>query len=379
MQDFWEVKMDEKNQKAAKGKGCNMKNENELVSVIIPIYNCEKYITECVNSIINQKYTNFEIILVDDGSTDNSSLLCENLTKKDSRIRYIRQENQGVSVARNSGIKEANGEYIAFIDADDWIDSDYLLALVECLEKNSSDISICSYSLDINGEKEDKTQFGEPEIVFESRKEIQKIQLQILSRKMSGFKNNSGDIVGAPWAKIFRKSFLINSNLKFIVGIKRSQDLLFNLYALERSTKVAYTDEPKYHYRIVDNSTCNYFSKQILDNVKAYLSCMNEFVNTFHKDDDCFLRAFNVKICTSINKCMVQYFFNKNNTATTKETIVEIKEYLLDSMFSNAIKNVKYQDLTFEEKVFVFCLKNSLFRLLGILVKIRRRVKSKGK
>ena len=110
---------------------------------MIPIYNVKNYLAKCVDSILNQTYKNLEIILVNDGSTDGSEIICEELKKKDKRIRIINQKNGGLSSARNTGIRNANGKYIQFVDSDDWIDYECIEELHNCIYKDNSDISIC--------------------------------------------------------------------------------------------------------------------------------------------------------------------------------------------------------------------------------------------
>ena len=115
-----------------------------LISVIVPIYNVEKYLDRCVGSIINQTYKNLEIILVDDGSPDNCPQMCDDYAKKDSRIKVVHKENGGLSDARNAGMKVATGEYVSFIDSDDYISLDFYETLLETIVDNDSDIVECS-------------------------------------------------------------------------------------------------------------------------------------------------------------------------------------------------------------------------------------------
>lgn len=117
----------------------------EKISVIVPVYNVEKYIEECISSIMRQTFDNLEIILVDDGSTDNSGKICDELAKKDLRINVIHQSNQGLSAARNTGLKHAMGDYISFIDSDDYIHIDMLNKLYEAIINSDSDLAICNY------------------------------------------------------------------------------------------------------------------------------------------------------------------------------------------------------------------------------------------
>ena len=120
-----------------------MINKNATISVIIPVYNVYDWIDQCLDSIINQSFKDFEVILVDDGSTDNSDKKCEKWEQMDQRVRVIKQQNAGPSAARNKGIKTAKGEYISFIDADDWIDEDFLQELYNAAEESNSDIAEC--------------------------------------------------------------------------------------------------------------------------------------------------------------------------------------------------------------------------------------------
>ena len=118
--------------------------KNNLISIIVPIYNVEKYLKKCIDSIINQTYKNLEIILVDDGSPDNCGKICDEYAKKDNRIKVIHKENGGVSSARNVGVENATGEYIGFVDSDDYIEKDMYEVLINNLKKENADISIIS-------------------------------------------------------------------------------------------------------------------------------------------------------------------------------------------------------------------------------------------
>lgn len=118
---------------------------NELVSIIVPVYNTEEYIRQCLDSILNQTYQNFECLLINDGSSDNSSDICREYVAKDTRFRYFKKENGGVSSARNLGIELSEGDYTTFIDSDDWVDSDYLEVLYSAILEEQADIAVSTY------------------------------------------------------------------------------------------------------------------------------------------------------------------------------------------------------------------------------------------
>ena len=342
------------------------------ISVIIPVYNVEKYIDECLISVCAQTFEDTEILLINDGSTDGSLAHCNDWEEKDRRIKTIDQINQGVSVARNRGIEEAQGEWIAFIDSDDWIDPDYLQVLYDTAASNSADIALCGFCYDYPGKTVQSSHFSN-DMVF-CGKDIQQLQIQILAKKMSLYKGNSGDRIGGPWCKLFRSEFLRQNSLRFVPGLKRSQDVVFNLYAFEKAATIAYRNLPLYHYRINEKSVCRTISDRILSDVKDYLAEMHKFIETYHADDITYQEAFDVKVTTSVYKCMVQYFFDSRYPYSHKQMKDELKEYLIQDIFQNSIKKVRYKNLEMTEKMFAFCLKHRMYRSLKLLVEIRKKL-----
>ena len=169
--------------------------ENDLISIIIPVYNVEKYINKCLESVINQTYRNLEIILVDDGSEDKSGKICEEISIKDNRIRVIHKENGGLSDARNIGLDNSNGEYIAFIDSDDFIERDMIEFLYYNINKYDADISICSNYI-----------FDEEECIDNSTKEIKVYnRLEILKEVLLDEKIRS-----YAWNKMYKRDLFYN-------------------------------------------------------------------------------------------------------------------------------------------------------------------------
>ena len=120
--------------------------ENQLISIIVPVYNVEEYLKQCLDSILEQTFSNYEVILVNDGSTDSSGLICQEYAEKDARIRYFEKENGGLSDARNYGIEQARGDYLTFVDSDDFLDASHLSILYNALVNNDADISIANYA-----------------------------------------------------------------------------------------------------------------------------------------------------------------------------------------------------------------------------------------
>lgn len=184
-----------------------MIKENELISIIVPIYNVEKYLPKCIESIMTQTYENIEIILVDDGSTDNSGLICDEYKEKDSRIVVIHKKNGGLSDARNTGTETAKGEYVGFIDSDDYIDKTMYEKLYNAIKQNDADMSICSWvRVDEDGD----------EIIVENESSPLKDEVINGEIALSKVLVNNGVFYVTAWNKLYKKDLV--KKIKFPVG-----------------------------------------------------------------------------------------------------------------------------------------------------------------
>lgn len=202
----------------------------KLLSIIVPVYNVKPYLKDCVESIINQTYKNLQILLVDDGSTDGSQDICDEYARKDSRIVVIHKENGGLSTARNEGMDRAEGEYIAFVDSDDWLEPNMYDAMITQLEKYDADLVACSF-FECKGDE--KKAVGDSKNVTVLDKEeifINKNQLRFLA-----------------WNKVFRKSLV--EGLRFVPG-QVYEDFHFCRQVFLQTKKLIYLDVPFYDYRV---------------------------------------------------------------------------------------------------------------------------------
>lgn len=207
---------------------------NPLISIIIPIYNVEKYLEPCINSVINQTYTNLEIILVNDGSTDHSSYIINKYIKKDSRIKVINKNNGGLSDARNAGIDIATGEYIGFIDSDDLITNNYFETLYGLLNNYGADISICNF-----------TPFNDNKKNFNnSPLDVQLIEYTNIQALEQYFDEYYIQMVVA-WGKLYKKDFF--KNIRFPIG-KMREDEFTTYKLLYKANKIVFTTECLYYY-----------------------------------------------------------------------------------------------------------------------------------
>ncbi|EGC90834.1 glycosyltransferase, group 2 family protein [Turicibacter sp. HGF1] len=239
------------------------KNANHLLSVIVPIYNVENYLERCLESIVNQTYKNLEIILVDDGSPDKCPRICDDWAKKDSRIKVIHKRNGGLSDARNQGISHATGEYICFVDSDDFIDTNMYLKMMEEMIKNQADIVVCGRYI----YQEDSSI---PEFCLTSAKQFGPVEA--LSELFSG-----GCIEEATWDKIYNRKLF--ADITFPVS-EINEDIVTIPYLIEKAKLIVHIGTPYYYYR----NNCNSISKSLYTDKKSVvINHINQVYNYFSK------------------------------------------------------------------------------------------------
>ena len=311
------------------------------ISVIIPVYNTEKYLERCLKSVLTNTYENLEILCINDGSVDNSILILEKLAETDDRIKVISKENGGVASARNLGIALATGELISFIDSDDVINSQYFKHLLEIMNQYQADIVSCGYKMFSEykevEEYEENTEFTEEVVLFDNN-----TALEI---------DNMNQTV---WGKLFRKDVI--NNISFSTKVIPGEDTLFNhcLLSQDNYLKIARTDNPLYYYYINR-------SDSIMHNInnENYLRLSKEFLNlviSSSRKKNNLMRVFRYSFIFRYEESLI---------GKGKEARVKTKDIL-----KRALKELfLIQDITLAKKVgLIICsLSPSLYRLKLIM------------
>ena len=262
------------------------------LSVIVPVYNGEQYIEECLRSIMNQSYKDLQIIVVNDGSTDSTKIIIEKIMVEDCRINLVNQRNNGVSSARNLGIEYAREEFITFVDCDDTLDLDMYEILMKYTKTSDFDIIHCGYKrISKNGIKEVS---GSSKVLIQNSYEALEC---ILKGKV---------FVASLWNKIYRKSLF--NGIKFDESIKINEDVLINYQLFKKSSKSIFIDEAKYNYFERNLSACNTISntKKVEDCIKVSNIILNDCKNSILKE-----AALN-KYCQCLINLYRCYYYNKN-------------------------------------------------------------------
>lgn len=347
-----------------------------MVSVVIPIFNKVNTIDKCINSIISQNFADYEIILVDDGSTDASCKVCEKYLCPN--IRLIKQSNSGVSVARNTGLENARGDWIAFIDPDDYISKDYLNMLMGSIDKETDIVACCCIAVTDHGYFEDH--FYKSNRIFADASEKTDLLLQLMDSeygKPEGQEVNASAI-GVPWGKIYRKKFLVENHLYFDPGLKRMQDNIFNMYAFDKARKIIYIDKCLYYYSM-DNISYfrdgkyrynSYYKKNIsilLKHRKKFLEAHNLLKNNIIRS------KFYCEILAMINGALNLTILNPENPKSRKEKKAEIRK-LLKSTGAEVTNQLPLSDIHGTSIRFIsICLRLHSIDLLMLIWKLKMK------
>lgn len=252
----------------------NNETSRLLVSIIIPAYNVEKYIEKCLKSILEQTYKNIEVIVVDDGSTDKTAQLIDSISKQDDRIQVIHKENSGVSAARNSGIEISTGDYLVFVDGDDYLAEDYVEYMLSLVEKTGSDfcLSKCCYT-----RKDEK----QTENYYIEKLDPEEATALLLSPAV---------IVGC-WNKIFKRSLIIKNKLRFSTTLFYGEGLSFITTVSQISNSVGVGNRKVYYYRRNNEASATtkfdinkiYNGEIALEKIRKNLIIDSDKINTMHK------------------------------------------------------------------------------------------------
>lgn len=272
------------------------------VSVIVPVYNAEPYLHRCLDSILNQTFIDFEVILVDDGSTDKSTAICDEYTVKDDRFRVIHQTNSGVSAARQAGLDAATGEYVIHADPDDWVESDWLLCLYEETIRTNADMVICDFERVLK----DKVVYYEQKPSSLDRKDV----LYDLIK---------GEISGVCWNKLIRRDCFLKYDVHFQLEMSLWEDLYVMCSLLMQDISISYISKMLYHYDTCSNdSSIIRFRKD--DHIR---SCMF-FINTFEPIlNDAELDDAWYRLKSYVKK---RIFLTKGTLFSLKKTFPEIND-----------------------------------------------------
>ncbi len=335
------------------------KEKNKKLSVIVPVYNSEKYLKKCIESILSQSYDDFELILVNDGSTDKSGDICKKY--KDSRIRYFEQDNRGVSCARNTGIKESCGEFITFADSDDTLSPDYLKMLVMVQKKYDTDITICTFSdVDEGGNNSDKYM---PE--WEKSKLIRGIRAK--KELTDKILSNTGKRrpVMSPYCKLYRADIIKDNNIFFIENLPIGEDVLFNLEYARYIDSLLYLKKVLYFRTVREGSAVMSCRADIYKELKNLFKCYFKIKKRYKIEP----RTEKLFFFNKLNDSLGLYIFRSSDIKELHSRIREMYRFIASEPTASVWKTIAITDLPDRRDRLKFILINTHMVSLWSLIK----------
>lgn len=340
---------------------------DSLISIIVPVYNTENYLEKCLYSLVNQTYKNIEIIIVDDGSPDNSMNIIQKFVLADNRVKVISQKNQGLSGARNTGMNNTNGDYIMFIDSDDWIEIDTCEKAINASEKYNADVVFWSYIKEFSNSQKDNYLFDKTEIIW-SEKNINQ-----LSRRMVGLVGDelanpqSIDNLVTAWGKLYKKSVI--GDVRFtdtkIIG---TEDALFNIEVFLGINSAVYIPDLLSHYRKDNESSLTHnYKKKLVSRWREMYSRIKFLLDRNDMSRE-YYDALKNRICFGLIGLGINLAEDKK--MSFKEKKKEIYNILSMKHYQIALKDLDFSYLPIQWKVFFKLAKNNNALLLLWLLEI---------
>lgn len=314
-----------------------------VISVIIPVYNVEPYIRQCLDSIVNQTYRNLEIIIIDDGSPDRCGEICDEYAAKDGRISVVHKKNGGLSAARNDGIMRATGKWITFVDSDDWCELDYYEQFIKAIGNSHPDV------------------FQAGGFIFEypQRQQIQySFQVPFHAYGKDNIVEIMKDIfrIGLPWDKLYRTDFIRENHLLFDMSSKAFEDHLFNFQLFSCAENISGSVFVGYHYRQVAMSISKGYNPNKPKINYSFLTKLHRFISEQKLPEDVRVAAYTDAIL-AINITLSCYYFHAQNPKSYRETAKEIKSVKEWPYYHQAIWDGNSQYLTPKQRILKYALR----------------------
>ena len=349
--------------------------EQMLVSIVVPVYNVEEYLRQCVDSLIVQTYQNLEIILVDDGSTDNSPAICDEYALNDKRVVVIHQENQGQGAARVNAIAQAKGEYVMTVDGDDWLDDRTVERCVQAVVENEDvECVLFPYVREFPSK-------SIPAHLFDSDQTFIGNEAKKVYRRLFGL---VGEELAYPerlenlascCMKLYKTELARKGKLFDLKRIGSSEDTLFNMYALVDCKAYAYIDEPFYHYRKTETSCTYTYRPNLVEQWSVLFDEMQTVIDLYGLDET-FEEALQNRIALSSAAIGRNVYFDEKQTFFGGAK--EIKIYLKSERYRLAIKRLPLSKLPLKWRAFCFCCKYKFSFLVALMIKFMEKMKDKS-
>lgn len=338
-----------------------------LISIVIPVYNAARTIEKCVKSLISQTFNDLEILLVNNGSTDNSLDVCQKLVEKDSRIKIINIAEKGVSVARNKGLEAASGKYISFVDADDWIDSNVCELFANLNAEH--DYELFCYSAQYHKKKKTTISYlfnKDIELLSQNQKEELQIKVFAPQAPIFSYKMNTR-FAGSAWGKFYKREILLKNNLRFSTETIISEDVLFNTLSLDYFHRIGYTKQCFYHYEQSEYSAQNRYRPNSDKYFIFIIEKIQEWLRNTAKDQR-FVDAANCLFVHYLFGILKEDLFHRDNKISLKKRYAGLKKLLCQEKYSDLLKMTDDNYFSLSESLLIFLIRKKFYRITSLLL-----------
>lgn len=342
-------------------------NKNHLVSIIVPVYNVENYVSQCLDSLLNQTYSNLEIICVDDGSTDSSFDILISYAKKDNRIKIFQQTNQGQSFARNDGLSHVTGDYVTFIDSDDWIEQNYIERLLFLALDNKYDAVMCSYIREYKNKSLKSHIFDTSYFELKGEEVQRKLVRRFFGPIDKELKNPANyDAPISACMQLFKTEIALSSRFADIREIGSFEDGLYQICIYQKCFSFCYIDEHLYHYRKFNsNSTTTKYRERLFEQWNNLYDKMMCIAN-----QSIFQKEYFVAFQNRISLGMIGLCINEQaRCCSSRERSKRLKHIISSERYSKALSSLDTQIMPLKWRFFFSLCKKKHSFLLAMLSK----------
>ena len=338
-----------------------------MLSVIVPVYNVKKeYLSECFESILDQTFTDFELVVVDDGATEDIAEYIDAYDFREASVKIIHQENTGVAGARNHGLDVCTGKYVTFVDSDDTIAKDCFEKITAYAEENSTEVLMFGLYR-VMGER--RTPFSPyvEDIPHFSDDQRQEVQLKVMVGILPFFvcPPASVDAAGSACAKLYLKSFLDDNGLRYVKGLQRAEDMEFNLRVFDRAENVGNLYGFYYFYRQIASSATYVYRPGGIEVFTASLNAIHDHLIAAGKSD-LYMQVYYMRCMFFFLESMDMDYLNPQNPLPFRERIRALSERSREEPYAEAFRNLRTQHLTFARKIPLFLIRHRMFVTLAM-------------
>ena len=342
--------------------------KNSKVSIIVPVFNIDKYLERCIQSLLQQTYKNYEIILVDDGSTDTSAKICDKYASQNKNITVIHKSNSGLGMARNTGIENASGDLIKFIDGDDYIEKNHLENLINLVNEKSADAVLCGYTRVFKNGSAQKHKHIYSGKTFEGSQIINNVIPKLCGKKP----DKSDNIEMSVWGAIFRANLISDNNIKFVSEREFiSEDLIFDLDYLKYANKISFSDDIGYNYCDNEGSLTTSYRADRFEKQKKLEKVVTEKVKSYGIYNLCEQRIYNTLISIARYSIKLEQKFSKENGFLI--SMKNIRKICTDKELKIVFKKYDDQGASLKNKIVNFMVKHDWYVILWFVMLIKNK------